>query len=180
MGSLLRSQKARNAFLQTLYVGTLGALVIAAVLIARENLLAQGITSGFDFLDKSTGWDVDFSLLPVTPNDPHWWFFLIGILNTLFLGGVGLLLATLVGTVVGLARTSSNALANLLGRFYVDVFRNIPLILQVFFWYAVITHLPAPRRAGRTRPGASSCPAAASTCPCRTSAAPRSRRRRCA
>ena len=75
------------------------------------------------------------------------WFFLIGIINTLFLGGVGLVLATLVGTIVGLARTSSNELAQLLGRTYVDIFRNIPLILQVFFWYALITHLPTPRAA---------------------------------
>ncbi|TPI18892.1 ABC transporter permease subunit [Mesorhizobium sp. B4-1-1] len=147
MVSLLRNQKVRNALLQILYVGALAALVLAGVVIARRNLAEQGITSGFDFLYKSTGWDVNFSLLPATANDPYWWFFLIGIINTLFLGTVGLMLATLVGTIVGLARTSSNELARLLGRTYVDIFRNIPLILQVFFWYAVITHLPTPRAA---------------------------------
>lgn len=147
MGSLLRNQKVRNALLQIFYVGTLGGLVLAGFLIARRNLTAQGITSGFDFLFKSTGWDLNFSLLPATAMDPYWWFFLIGILNTLFLGIFGLVLATIVGTVIGLARTSSNDLARLLGRTYVDVFRNIPLILQVFFWYAVITHLPSPRAA---------------------------------
>ncbi|WP_296747140.1 ABC transporter permease subunit [Mesorhizobium sp.] len=144
---LLRNQKVRNALLQVLYVGTLAGLVLACALIARRNLAEQGITSGFDFLFKSTGWDVTFSLLPVTANDPYWWYFLIGIINTLFLGSVGLILATIVGTIVGLARTSSNELAQLLGRTYVDIFRNIPLILQVFFWYAVITHLPTPRAA---------------------------------
>ncbi|TPJ33769.1 ABC transporter permease subunit [Mesorhizobium sp. B2-8-3] len=147
MVSLLRNQKVRNALLQVLYVGALAAFVLAGVVIARRNLAEQGITSGFDFLYKSTGWDVNFSLLPATANDPYWWFFLIGIINTLFLGTVGLMLATLVGTIVGLARTSSNELARLLGRTYVDIFRNIPLILQVFFWYAVITHLPTPRAA---------------------------------
>ncbi|MBZ9986916.1 ABC transporter permease subunit [Mesorhizobium sp. BH1-1-5] len=147
MVSLLRNQKVRNALLQVLYVGLLAALVLAGVVIARRNLAEQGITSGFDFLYKSTGWDVNFSLLPATANDPYWWFFLIGIINTLFLGTVGLMLATLVGTIVGLARTSSNELARLLGRTYVDIFRNIPLILQVFFWYAIITHLPTPRAA---------------------------------
>ena len=147
MVSLLRNQKVRNALLQVLYVGSLAALVLAGIVIARRNLAEQGITSGFDFLYKSTGWDVNFSLLPATANDPYWWFFLIGIINTLFLGSVGLVLATLVGTIVGLARTSSNELAQLLGRTYVDIFRNIPLILQVFFWYAVITHLPTPRAA---------------------------------
>ncbi|TPI38386.1 ABC transporter permease subunit [Mesorhizobium sp. B3-1-6] len=147
MVSLLRNQKVRNALLQVFYVGALAAFVLAGVVIARRNLAEQGITSGFDFLYKSTGWDVNFSLLPATANDPYWWFFLIGIINTLFLGTVGLMLATLVGTIVGLARTSSNELARLLGRTYVDIFRNIPLILQVFFWYAVITHLPTPRAA---------------------------------
>lgn len=147
MAHLLRNQKFRNALLQALYVGVLGAMVIAGVLTARRNLAAQGITSGFDFLFKSTGWNVNFSLLPATATDPYWWYFLIGIVNTLFLGGFGLVLATTVGTVVGLARTSSNELARLLGRIYVDVFRNIPIILQLFFWYAVITHLPSPRNA---------------------------------
>lgn len=147
MVSLLRNQKVRNALLQLVYVGSLAALVLAGVVIARRNLAEQGITSGFDFLYKSTGWDVNFSLLPATANDPYWWFFLIGIINTLFLGTVGLVLATIVGTIVGLARTSSNELARLLGRTYVDIFRNIPLILQVFFWYAIITHLPTPRAA---------------------------------
>jgi len=147
MVSLLRNQKVRNALLQVLYVGSLASLVLAGVVIARRNLAEQGITSGFDFLFKSTGWDVNFTLLPATANDPYWWFFLIGITNTLFLGTVGLILATIVGTIVGLARTSSNELARLLGRTYVDIFRNIPLILQVFFWYALITHLPTPRAA---------------------------------
>ncbi|MDX8466903.1 ABC transporter permease subunit [Mesorhizobium sp. VK23B] len=147
MSSLLRNQKVRNALLQVLFVGTLAAMVLACVMIARRNLAEQGITSGFDFLFKSTGWDVNFSLLPATANDPYWWFFLIGIINTLFLGTTGLILATFMGTIVGLARTSSNELARLLGRTYVDIFRNIPLILQVFFWYAVITHLPTPRAA---------------------------------
>jgi len=147
MTHLLRNQKFRDALLQALYVGVLGAMVIAGVLIARQNLAAQGITSGFDFLFKSTGWNVNFSLLPATASDPYWWYFLIGIVNTLFLGSFGLVLATTVGTIVGLARTSSNELARLLGRIYVDVFRNIPIILQLFFWYAVITHLPSPRNA---------------------------------
>ncbi|TPI48079.1 ABC transporter permease subunit [Mesorhizobium sp. B2-9-1] len=147
MVSLLRNQKVRNTLLQVVYVGSLAALVLAGIIIARRNLAEQGITSGFDFLYKSTGWDVNFSLLPATANDPYWWFFLIGIINTLFLGCTGLILATLVGTIVGLARTSANELAQLLGRTYVDIFRNIPLILQVFFWYALITHLPTPRAA---------------------------------
>ncbi|MCW6512601.1 ABC transporter permease subunit [Lichenifustis flavocetrariae] len=144
---MLKNQKVRNTVQQVLFVGGLAGLVLCGILIARKNLAAQGMTAGFDFLWKSTGWDVNFSLLPASANDPYWWFFLIGILNTLFLGTTGLVLATVFGTIVGLARTSKNELANLLGRTYVDIFRNIPIILQLFFWFAIITHLPAPRAA---------------------------------
>lgn len=147
MVRLLRNQKVRNALLQLLFVGSLAALVIGGALVTWRNLEAQGMTAGLGFLFRSTGWDLNFSLLPTDPTDPYWWYFVNGILNTLFLGTFGLVLATLVGTIVGLARSSSNELAQLLGGTYVDIFRNIPLILQVFFWYAVITHLPPPRDA---------------------------------
>jgi len=147
MSNPFRSLRVRNAAWQILYVGSLAAVVVTGVLIARQNLQEQGILSGFGFLEKSTGWEVSFSLLPTSAGDPYWWFFLVGILNTLFLGITGLVAATTVGAVVGLARTSSNELATLLGSAYVYFFRNIPLILQVFFWYALITHLPPPRLA---------------------------------
>lgn len=147
MTRLVRNQKMRAVLLQALFVGTLLFLVVGGALTAQRNLDAQGIVSGFSFLYKATGWDVNFSLLPATPLSPYWWYFLIGILNTLVLGFTGLFLATLVGACIGLARTSSNDLARLLGTIYVETFRNIPLILQVFFWYAIISHLPGPRQA---------------------------------
>jgi general L-amino acid transport system permease protein len=147
MLDLLKRQSVRDALLQAGYVGLIVALLISGAWIARANLASQGITSGFGFLQKSTGWDVGFSLLPVTANDPYWWFFVIGIVNTLFLGLTGLIAATIVGSIVGVAQTSSNDLAMALGRTYVDIFRNIPIILQLFFWFAIITHLPPPRTA---------------------------------
>lgn len=147
MEQLLRNQKVRNALLQILFMGSLALIVIGGALVARQNLIDQRMVSGFDFLFKSTGWDLNFSLLPVSSRDPYWWFFVNGVINTLFLGSFGLILATMIGALVGLARTSSNELAQLLGRIYVDFFRNIPLILQVIFWYAVLTRLPPPRNA---------------------------------
>lgn len=147
MLALLRNSKVRDALLQILFVGSLAALIIGGALVAHANLASQRIISGFDFLYRSTGWDINFALLPVSASDPYWWFFVNGIINTLFLGTMGLILATLVGGLVGLARTSRNELAQLLGRIYVDLFRNIPLILQVIFWYAVLTRLPPPRLA---------------------------------
>ncbi|MFD2249150.1 His/Glu/Gln/Arg/opine family amino acid ABC transporter permease subunit [Pseudochelatococcus lubricantis] len=147
MFALLRNQKVRNAILQVFFVGAIACIVIGGWLNAQQTLAQQRITSGFGFLWKSTGWEGNFSILSAAPNDPYWWFFVVGIANTLFLGTAGLMSATLVGAAVGLARTSSNEMLQLLGRIYVDFFRNIPLILQVFFWHAFVTHLPAPRNA---------------------------------
>lgn len=147
MVSLLRQQKVRNILLQALFVGIVLLVVIGGWRNAQHALSAQNVVSGFGFLHKSTGWDVNFSLLPASPNDPYWWFFVIGIVNTLFLGVLGLMLATFIGGLVGISRTSSNDLLQLLGRIYVDFFRNIPLILQVFFWYSLVTNLPSPRNA---------------------------------
>lgn len=128
-------------------MGLLLAVVLTGTLVARQNLAEQGITSGFGFLTKSTGWDINFSLLPTSNFSPYWWVLLMGVLNTLFLGIVSLVCATLVGGVVGLARVSTNKAAQTLGTIYVETFRNIPLILQVFFWYALANRLPAPRNA---------------------------------
>lgn len=145
--NILRNQKARNILLQALFLAVVLFIVVGGWTNAQQTLQSQRIVSGFGFLQKSTGWDVNFSLLPADANDPYWWFFVVGIVNTLFLGILGLMLATLIGAVVGMVRTSSNHLLQLLGRIYVDIFRNIPVILQLFFWYALITHLPNPRNA---------------------------------
>ncbi|MBO9456988.1 ABC transporter permease subunit [Paracoccus sp. R12_1] len=142
-----RNRRARAAILQFLYVGSLIAIVAIGAITARKNLDAQGITSSFDFLWKSTGWDIPFSLLPASSADPYWWYLLMGVLNTLFLGVIGLACATVVGGLVGLARVSENHAARLLGTIYVETFRNIPLIVQVFFWYALANRLPRPKDA---------------------------------
>lgn len=126
------------------------ALIVGVVLIFRAgqaSLAAQGITSGFGFLERSTGWDVSFSLIPYSTFDPYWRVLLVGLLNTLFLGGIGLVLASVLGVIVGVMRTANNAVLNAFGTIYVDVLRNVPLILQAFFWYAVFTHLPRPKQA---------------------------------
>ena len=144
---ILSNQKTRGAVLQALYLAFWAGLVTLFVVTARTNLAESNIASGFDFLWKSTGWKVGFSLIEFKASDSYAKVLLVGVLNTLFLGVIGLALATLVGVVIGMARTSANGLANLLGAIYVETFRNIPLIVQVFFWYAVMTRFPAPRQA---------------------------------
>lgn len=147
MSAFLRSQKTRRAILQLAFVGLVALIVIGAWLEARQSIQTMGLASGFDFLWRATGWNINFSLFPVRSTDPYWWFFVNGVINTLFLGTLGLACATLIGALVGFARVSANELLQLVGRIYVDFFRNIPLILQLFFWYAFFTNLPSPRNA---------------------------------
>lgn len=114
---------------------------------ARENLLKQGLVSGFGFLNASTGWDVAFSLIPFSPDDSYLRVLIVGLLNTVLVGTLGILVSAVFGTVLALARISKNFVLKALGTAYVELFRDIPPILQVFFWYAVLTHLPPPRHA---------------------------------
>lgn len=144
--SLWRSKSFRGAALQAGFVAVLAALIIGATLTARKNLAAQGLTSGFDFLWKSTGWEMNFTLLPATTADPYWWYLLLGLMNTLFMGVIGLAGASVLGLIVGLMRSGRNPAARLLGTVYIEIFRNLPLILQLFFWYAMANALPAPRQ----------------------------------
>jgi len=147
MLSLLKNKKFRDTAFQIGFVGALVLLVVVFILTARVNLQAQGITSGFGFLERSTGWDINFSLIEYSTRSPYSRALLVGLLNTLFIASISLTLATLIGVTVGVMRTSGNGMAELIGTTYVEVFRNIPLLLQLFFWYAILTALPKPKQA---------------------------------
>ena len=146
MFSLFKSRKNRNKALQIGFVGFLILIVIAFILTARSNLESQGLTSGFDFLDRATGIGLNFSLIPYESSDTYSRALLIGILNSIFVGAISLTFATFIGIVVGVMRTSRNTMAKLIGTTYVEVFRNIPLLLQLFFWYAILISLPRPTK----------------------------------
>ena len=146
MFSLFKSRKNRNKALQIGFVGFLILIVIAFILTARSNLESQGLTPGFDFLDRATGIGLNFSLIPYKSSDTYSRALLIGILNSIFVGAISLTFATFIGIVVGVMRTSRNTMAKLIGTTYVEVFRNIPLLLQLFFWYAILISLPRPTK----------------------------------
>lgn len=138
----------RKAFWLQVVIGI--GILIGCILLMRgvhQSLEAQGITSGFGFLFRTTGWDIAFSLIPYTINDPYWRVILAGLLNTVFLGALGLVFATLIGVVIATIRISGNPVFSFLGTCYVEALRNVPLILQVVFWYAVFLHLPQPKQA---------------------------------
>ncbi len=147
MFSLQKNKKFRDIGFQIAFVGFLVLMVVSFILTARSNLAAQGITSGFGFLDRATGWDINFSLLSYKTSDPYSRAILIGFLNSMFVGAISLTLATLIGITVGVMRTSGNKMAELVGTTYVEIFRNVPLLLQLFFWYALLTALPKPKQA---------------------------------
>jgi len=114
----------------------------------QTNLQHRGITSGFGFLENSAGFGIAQHLIPFTESDTYARVFLIGLLNTLLVTFIGVILATLLGFIVGVARLSNNWIINKLATVYVEVFRNIPPLLQILFWYfAVFLTLPGPRAA---------------------------------
>ncbi len=147
MTALLQSRKFRNTALQAGYLGFFLFLLIAAIVIGKHNLESQGITMGFAFLERATGFDVGFSLIEFGPYDTFGKMIVVGLLNTMFLGILGIALANIIGLIIALFRISNNGILNAIGTLYIETFRNIPLILQAFFWYAVLTHLPHPKQA---------------------------------
>ncbi len=113
----------------------------------QSNLAQRGILSGFDFLEQSAGFGIPQHLIDYTESDSYGRVFLIGLLNTLLVSVIGIVLATLLGFVIGVARLSPNWLINKLATVYIEIFRNIPPLLQIFFWYfAVLLPLPGPKQ----------------------------------
>lgn len=109
------------------------------------NISQRGVGSGFSFLEDPTGFDIFFHLIPYSPSSTYFRAFLVGIVNTIYLSALAIFCSTVIGVVIGVTRISTNWLAANLAVLYVEVFRNIPLLLQVFFWYYILLHyLPAP------------------------------------
>ncbi|RKE78180.1 ABC transporter permease subunit [Rhizobium sp. AG855] len=112
-----------------------------------ENLRAQNIATGFRFLSEVSQFEIGEALIDYSSRDTYFRALLVGLFNTLAVSAVGIVVATVIGFSVGIARTSDNWLLSKLARFYVEIVRNIPVILQVIFWSVVIRNLPAPRGA---------------------------------
>lgn len=110
------------------------------------NLARQGIASGFGFLGNRAGFDVSLSYIPFSSDSSYLTAFWVAVLNTLVLSALGIVLATFLGFGLGLARVSRNWLIARLATVYIETFRNVPLLLQLFFWYfAILRPLPGPR-----------------------------------
>ena len=134
-----------KAFRNVVYQGVALAVVIAlgAYLVHNtlQNMRVRGIQSGFDFITQPAGFSIGESVVPFDSAESYGMAFLVGLSNTLRVALVGIVLATLLGTLVGIGRLSHNFLLRSLCSAYVELFRNVPLLLQLFIWYFVLTEL---------------------------------------
>lgn len=133
--------------LQVTFIVALVAAFAGMAVTARDNLARQGVATGFGFLFDRTGWDVGASFLPHSPADPYWWTFVVGLSNTIVLALVCIVLATAAGLILALLGAGKSRILHGLSRLYVWLFRNTPIIVQVFFWYHVTRQLPPVRQA---------------------------------
>ena len=141
----LRSRAVRAVLYQVLALALIGLAVWFLAHNTLENMRVRGIQSGFDFLTGPAGFDIGETLIPYESIDPYWKAFLVGVLNTLRVAIVGIVLTTLLGTLIGIGRFSSNAIVRGLCYGYVELFRNIPVLLQLLVWYLLLTEwLPDP------------------------------------
>ena len=111
------------------------------------NLAARNLDFGFDFLSTNSGFDVQFSLIQYDGSSSYFRSYLVGLLNTLLVSFLGIIFATILGFIIGISRLSPNWIVNKLSLIYVELFRNLPLLLQIFFWYfVVIRSLPSTEK----------------------------------
>ncbi len=147
LSGFLYRPEVRQAIYQVLL---LAAVAYAAYWVTNnvaDNLRRQNVATGFDFLGRTSGFDVSQSLIEYSNASSYGRAFWVGLLNTLLVAVLGIIAATVIGFIVGIGRLSSNWLVARLATAYVEIVRNLPLLLQLFFWYfAVLKTLPAPRQ----------------------------------
>jgi general L-amino acid transport system permease protein len=140
-----RSQAFRALVYQIVAVAVIVLAVLYLANNTATNMRARGIQSGFDFLGGAAGFDIGESLFAFDSGEPYWRAYLVGMTNTLRVAVLGIILTTLLGTLLGVGRFSRNALVRGLCVSYVEFFRNIPVLLQLLMWYLMFTEvLPAP------------------------------------
>ncbi|WP_019904029.1 ABC transporter permease subunit [Methylobacterium sp. 77] len=139
MAESRRSIGIRALALQVVLVVAVAALIYGASTNAAQKLAKQGIVAGFGFLSRNAGFDISQRLIPYqAATSTYLDAFLVGLFNTLLAAALGIVLATLIGFVVGIARLSPNLLARGLAASYVEALRNVPLLLQLLVWYVAV------------------------------------------
>ena len=144
---LLFDEKSRSLIVQAFVIGFFAVFIYLLVQQTAANLDKRGISSGFDFLSMSAGYDISIRLIPFTSEDTHLRAYFVGLLNTLMIAVCGCFLATILGFVVGVIRLSSNWLFRNIAYVYVEFTRNVPVLLQIVLYYSILLHLPKIKQA---------------------------------
>jgi general L-amino acid transport system permease protein len=139
-------ERIRGIVWQILVVGIVGAIIWWLWSNTVHNLEVRRIATGFGFLNREAGLPIAEHLIPYDPTDTYMRALTVGVLNTLKVAVVGVILATIIGTFIGIARLSKNFLVSKIAGFYIEVIRDLPLLLQLLFWYTVLQGLPVPRQ----------------------------------
>jgi general L-amino acid transport system permease protein len=146
VSSILNNETVRSVFYQIVTLVCVVGLIWYLVSNTMANMQARGMSAGFDFLNVSAGFGISFTLIPYREGDTYFRVFQVGIANTLLVAVIGIFFATVIGLFMGLARMSTNWLIRTIARWYIEVLRNTPLLLQIIAWYfGVFTLLPRPR-----------------------------------
>ncbi|WFE75771.1 amino acid ABC transporter permease [Roseinatronobacter sp. S2] len=152
--SLWYSARLRGWAVQIALAGGLIAVLLWIAGNTAQNLTERGIRTGFDFLSRPARFPISESVIRYDPSDTFFWAYVVGVANTLWLSFLTILFATILGLAVGLARRSAHPLLSQIAMVFVTIMRNVPLIVQLLFWYGITTSIfPAPRDAFNPLPG---------------------------
>jgi general L-amino acid transport system permease protein len=140
-------ERVRGIFWQIVVVAAVGSLIYWLYSNTSHNLAVRRIATGFGFLDREAGLPIAESLISYEPTDTYFRALMVGVLNTLKVAVIGVVLATILGTLIGIARLSKNFLLSRIAGAYIEIIRDLPLLLQLLFWYTILQGLPGPRQA---------------------------------
>ncbi len=150
---LLYNLRFRAVLYQVLAVGSIVLLGLYLFSNVSQKLAEQNIATGFGYLGREAGFVISQTLIDYKPTDTYGRAILAGIANTIWVSAWSVVLATILGLIIGIARLSSNPLLAFLAFLYVEALRNVPLLLYLFLWYAlIVTGLPAVREAWEVLP----------------------------
>lgn len=145
--ALWRRPAVRSMVFQILLIAGIGFFGYTIFQNTLHNMEQRGISTGFSFLENEAGFGILMTLIPFDETYTYGRTFLVGLLNTLLVASLGIFFATIIGFIMGVARLSRNWIISRMATVYIEVFRNIPLLLQIMFWYfAVLRPLPGPRQ----------------------------------
>ena len=142
----LNDQRVRGVIFQVLLIVAIVSFGLWVVQNTAANLRNQGLPFSFRVLWDTAGFQIDQTLIPYRQTDTYARVYMVGLLNTLAVAAAGIVCATVIGFMMGIARLSTNWIINRIAYFYIEIVRNIPLLLQIFIWYFAVLRLLPPRR----------------------------------